>query len=476
MDPRSSREEPNPSDHYVVSGPSEEASARGGSSAGGGGLYLDAYEVSFPLDESVERPQAYHASHGPRMVDEGVVQEPPPSPYSPFILVSNLRAHLYVALEKNAWLQKRIDELEEERNFLRCQLDRFIVNMRAQDDWCMDPQRSVKVQPDSSPSPPSPMTTRSGMTLKRLQGGGARIRHRTPEYHLEEEKFYTEDEFVEEAEEEEEDLSLEKGSKKSRGRTSGEPRMKMRRIFRITHGRERQRVKDPDGVLIRYKKILVTYQRVRSMSRAFQIHGVDRNTMASTSPIAELLLVAPEKMAEVGEFEASKEKLLDYARRCYKTMDEETHSRVQSMKKTHKLLPISYRTQKGGLVSNGASEEEVFLVAILDTHCSQTSKESDRENSGKLQVSITGLLCLHCSALPLSLFQIVSSTSNSAAGGATASSTNFTAPFLHTKHYRPCFKKILAKRSVLRSERAGGWCPGAAATKDARIVYKHPGQ
>lgn len=55
-------------------------------------------------------------------------------------------------------------------------------------------------------------------------------------------------------------------------------------------------MKDPDGVLIRYKKILSTYQRVRSMSRAFQIHGVDRNTMASTSPIAEVLLVAPEKV------------------------------------------------------------------------------------------------------------------------------------------------------------------------------------
>lgn len=64
-------------------------------------------------------------------VPEPVVQEPPHSAYSPFILVSNLRAHLYVALEKNAWLQKRIEELEEERNFLRCQLDRFIVSMRS---------------------------------------------------------------------------------------------------------------------------------------------------------------------------------------------------------------------------------------------------------------------------------------------------------------------------------------------------------
>lgn len=62
---------------------------------------------------------------------ESVVQEPPHPQYSPFILVSNLRAHLYVALEKNAWLQKSIEELEEERNFLRCQLDRFIVSMRS---------------------------------------------------------------------------------------------------------------------------------------------------------------------------------------------------------------------------------------------------------------------------------------------------------------------------------------------------------
>uniref|UniRef100_A0A3Q4BE07 Uncharacterized protein n=1 Tax=Mola mola TaxID=94237 RepID=A0A3Q4BE07_MOLML len=314
-------------------------SSSSAAAAAPGGLYMDAYEVSFPMQAGMERPPAYHLNQSQQMMDEPVVQDPPHPQYSPFILVSNLRAHLYVALEKNAWLQKRIEELEEERNFLRCQLDRFIVSMRSPEDS----QRGVKGQPGSPPSPPSPpspMTTRSGMTLKRLQGPGSRNCR-------DEDNYYTEDEYVEEEEEEEDDdegLSPEKGTKKkSRGRANGEPRMKMRRIFRITHGRERQRVKDPDGVLIRYKKILSTYQRVRSMSRAFQIHGVDRNTMASTSPIAELLLVAPEKVAEVGEFEASKEKLLDYARRCYKTMDEQTHAKVQTMKKTHKLLPISYR-------------------------------------------------------------------------------------------------------------------------------------
>uniref|UniRef100_A0A8C7XQ56 Coiled-coil domain containing 106b n=1 Tax=Oryzias sinensis TaxID=183150 RepID=A0A8C7XQ56_9TELE len=377
MNPPNCRHEATPPEHYEPQLSTSSAAAGGGGE--GGGMYLNAYEVSFPLEDNAERPPTYHLNHGQQMMDEPGVQELPHPQYSPFILVSNLRAHLYVSLEKNSWLQKRIEELEEERNFLRCQLNRFIVSMSPEaTEWCGDAQRAVKVQPNCSPSPPSPMTTRSGMTLKRLQDSGPRTRRNISvpgeeecawmnmftseegftcslsasvkqEFHIKEDKYYTEDEYVEEeeeeeAEEEEEDSSVEKGSKKKgRARNAGEPRMKMRRIFRITHGRERQRVKDPDGVLIRYKKILTTYQRVRSMSRAFQIHGVDRNTMASTSPIAELLLVAPEKVAEVGEFEASKEKLLDYARRCYKTMDEETHAKVQSMKKTHKLLPISYR-------------------------------------------------------------------------------------------------------------------------------------
>ncbi|XP_029985568.1 coiled-coil domain-containing protein 106-like isoform X2 [Sphaeramia orbicularis] len=348
MNPPTGREEPDQPEHYMT-----HSASSGPASAGGGGLYLNAYEVSFPLEENMDPPPSYHLTNGTQMTDDPGLQDPPPhAPYSPFILVSNLRAHLYVALEKNVWMQKRIEELEEERNYLRCQLDRFIISMRSPTeqvtDWGGDSQRGVKVQPTVPPNPPSPMTTRSGMTLKRLQGPGLRPRRGTApipvkqEFHLEEDKYYTDAEFVEE-EDEEDDSSVET-KKKGRGRRNGgEPRMKMRRIFRISHGRERQRVKDPDGVLIRYKKILSTYQRVRSMSRAFQIHGVDRNTMASTSPIAELLLVAPEKVADVGEFDPSKEKLLDYARRCYKTMDEQTHAKVQSMKKTHKLLPISYR-------------------------------------------------------------------------------------------------------------------------------------
>lgn len=105
-------------------------------------------------------------------------------------------------------------------------------------------------------------------------------------------------------------------------------------------------VKDADGVLCRYKKILGTFQKLKSMSRAFEHHRVDRNTVALTTPIAELLIVAPEKLAEVGEFDPSKERLLEYSRRCFLALDEETLKKVQALKKSKLLLPITYRFKR----------------------------------------------------------------------------------------------------------------------------------
>lgn len=105
-------------------------------------------------------------------------------------------------------------------------------------------------------------------------------------------------------------------------------------------------VKDADGVLCRYKKILGTFQKLKSMSRAFEHHRVDRNTVALTTPIAELLIVAPEKLAEVGEFDPSKERLLEYSRRCFLALDDETLKKVQALKKSKLLLPITYRFKR----------------------------------------------------------------------------------------------------------------------------------
>ncbi|XP_076864169.1 coiled-coil domain-containing protein 106b isoform X4 [Brachyhypopomus gauderio] len=263
----------------------------------------DGYEISIPFEDNSTGQSSFYNQNDHVFVETASGQ----TPCNPYLLISNLRAQLQISLEKNSWLQKRIEDLEEERDFLRCQLDRFIFTTKSQERCDEEEEEVIEAE-------------------EYLEDG-----------YLEEEQILTDDD---------DDDSDNKSSRRSRASSRskcGQMRVKRTRVFRIARGMERQRVKDPAGVLLRYKKILVTYQKLKSMSRAFQVHGVDRNTVASTTPIAELLLVAPEKVADVGEFDSSKEKLLDYARRCYKALDEPAHAKVQALKKNNLLLPISYR-------------------------------------------------------------------------------------------------------------------------------------
>ncbi|XP_066531241.1 coiled-coil domain-containing protein 106b isoform X2 [Hoplias malabaricus] len=312
----------------------------------------DGYEISIPFEENNTDQSGFYNQNGHVFDDPASGHT---TSCNPYLLMSNLRAQLQIALEKNTWLQKRIEDLEEERDFLRCQLDRFIFTTKSQDRS----EREVAQQSTpkktssrraSSPSPP-PMMTRSGQvplrnhSLKRRRVRNSSVQDEEEEEVIEEEEYLEEDGYLEEEQIISDDESDSKSSRRNKlsSRSNGHTRVKRTRVFRIARSMERQRVKDPAGVLLRYKKILLTYQKLKSMSRAFQVHGVDRNTVASTTPIAELLLVAPEKLADVGEFDSTKEKLLDYARRCYKALDETAHAKVQAWKKSSLLLPISYR-------------------------------------------------------------------------------------------------------------------------------------
>ncbi|XP_076986802.1 coiled-coil domain-containing protein 106 [Tamandua tetradactyla] len=258
----------------------------------------EALEISIPFDETPHLdPQIFYRLSPSR----GNFEEPPEAASPTLARMHGVKAQLHLALERNSWLQKRIEDLEEERDFLRCQLDKFISSARMDaEDHCRGKPGPRRAEGEAS----EPESAGSSLSAGSEEGS-----------------------------------SSERKRQRQRGGAT-------RRRFGKPKARERQRVKDADGVLCRYKKILGTFQKLKSMSRAFEHHRVDRNTVALTTPIAELLIVAPEKLAEVGEFDPSKERLLEYSRRCFLALDDETLKKVQALKKSKLLLPITYRFKR----------------------------------------------------------------------------------------------------------------------------------
>ncbi|KAJ4946747.1 hypothetical protein JOQ06_008793, partial [Pogonophryne albipinna] len=63
----------------------------------------------------------------------------------------------------------------------------------------------------------------------------------------------------------------------------------------------------------RYKKVLKTFGRVRTMSEAFRINNVDRGTIKMTAPIAELKIVDPDTFKTL-KFDPAIDTLLSFAK------------------------------------------------------------------------------------------------------------------------------------------------------------------
>ncbi|XP_032407294.1 coiled-coil domain-containing protein 106-like isoform X1 [Xiphophorus hellerii] len=96
-------------------------------------------------------------------------------------------------------------------------------------------------------------------------------------------------------------------------------------------------------VINRYKQVLSAFIKKKSMSEAFRHHGIDRNTIANTASIAELHLAGKEMIPLVGQFRQGEETLVNYAQRCTLVIDRdpELSRKIDQMKANGQLLPIS---------------------------------------------------------------------------------------------------------------------------------------
>ena len=101
-------------------------------------------------------------------------------------------------------------------------------------------------------------------------------------------------------------------------------------------------VKGPDEAVERYKRVLKTFKRVRTMTEAFNINNVDRGTIKLTAPIAELNIADPDTFLTL-KYNPASETLAQFAQKCASHMKTEKKAIVEDMKSKGKLpLLIQY--------------------------------------------------------------------------------------------------------------------------------------
>uniref|UniRef100_A0A669B6I4 Coiled-coil domain containing 106a n=1 Tax=Oreochromis niloticus TaxID=8128 RepID=A0A669B6I4_ORENI len=104
----------------------------------------------------------------------------------------------------------------------------------------------------------------------------------------------------------------------------------------------RQRVQTPNDIVQRYKSLLKTFPKMKTMTKAFQKHGLDRNTVVSTSSVGELAVAVPNVYQELLSNRSSGEMVLAFAKQCEAAIQgsDEVKNKIESMKATGTLLPI----------------------------------------------------------------------------------------------------------------------------------------
>ena len=105
---------------------------------------------------------------------------------------------------------------------------------------------------------------------------------------------------------------------------------------------------NPQEAIDRYERVLRAFQRTRSQARAFEMVGVDRQTVVLLAPIAELARADPEAYTELLRRRPAGGKLSEFATQCQEEIEDNDQIReaVNKLKMEGKLLPVGTGKKK----------------------------------------------------------------------------------------------------------------------------------
>ncbi|XP_072307192.1 coiled-coil domain-containing protein 106-like [Eucyclogobius newberryi] len=254
------------------------------------------------------------------------------------LTITKLQCMLESKQERIAALERQVDDLMQDRQFLRNQIENLTSNRSLQTFTAPNPIAEV----------PRPSKTHSseGKSRKRERG-------------------FSSSSSSSDSDGEGSDMSEISGA-------SGEQRKKKhhkdKKRSKKNKDYSRKRATGVQYVIHRYKQVLSAFNKKKNMSEAFRHHGIDRNTIANTASIAEVQLAGKDLGRLVGTFRQGEETLVAYAQRCSMVIDsdQDLARKIDQMKANGELLPISgkrSRLMMHGLLPPLPGVPESILIA-----------------------------------------------------------------------------------------------------------------
>uniref|UniRef100_A0A1A7XQG5 Coiled-coil domain containing 106 n=1 Tax=Iconisemion striatum TaxID=60296 RepID=A0A1A7XQG5_9TELE len=229
------------------------------------------------------------------------------------LTITKLQCMLESKQERIAALERQVEDLMQDRKFLRSQIENLTSNRSAPafatPSSTAEAHKSSKVQHSESKSRKRERASSSSLGSSDSGSEGsdssgmsaASSEHRRRKHHKDKKRS-------------------KKGKDYSRKRATG-----------------------VQYVIQRYKQVLSAFIKKKNMSEAFRHLGIDRNTIANTASIAELHLADKDMVPLVGTFRQGEETLVNYAQRCTLVIDSDADlaRKIDQMKANGELLPIS---------------------------------------------------------------------------------------------------------------------------------------